>query len=146
MSQNKELEGQNSWTLIHVMPVCRQLLLRNDPGRESSLHMPPSHSRRREGGNVRGTLSLVRPSLTDSVCGRRRRVEVVNAVDDRRRRAEGEGTIVGPLGVKRGREGGTYLYLLPRLSPPQHPSSKRFGGISPRAGTHHSSGEIMSNH
>ena len=111
--------NQNSWTLIHVMPVCRQLLLRNDPGRESSLHMPPSH---REGGNVRGTLSLVRPSLTDSVCGRRRRrVEVVNAVDDRRRRAEGErereGTIVGPLGVKRGRKGGTYLYLLPRLSP-----------------------------
>ena len=44
-------------------------------------------------------------------------MEVVNAVDDRRRRAEGEGTIVGPLGVKRGREGGTYLYLLPRLSP-----------------------------
>ena len=70
--------------------------------------MPPSHSRRREGGNVRGTLSSV---LSDSVCGRRRRVEVVNAVDDRRRRErEREGTIVGPLGVKRGREALIYIY------------------------------------
>ena len=91
-------------------------------------------------------LSLVRPSLSDSVCGRRRRVEVVNAVDDRRRRErerEREGTIVGPLGVKRGREALIYIYC---PGYPRHPSSKRFGGISPRAGTHHSSGEIMSNH